>query len=71
MNMPFDLLLGRKTFEIWALYWPQHADAWPGVNAATKYVASNTIQQVEYCKTKSQLTKRAPDWRDSAAFSGI
>ena len=31
MNMPFDLLLGRKTFEIWAPYWPQHADIWPGV----------------------------------------
>ncbi|HSJ59121.1 MAG TPA: dihydrofolate reductase family protein [Anaerolineae bacterium] len=43
MNMPFDLLLGRKTYEIWAPYWPQHADAWPGANAATKYVASNTI----------------------------
>jgi dihydrofolate reductase len=43
MNMPFDLLLGRKTFEIWAPYWPHHADIWPGVNPATKYVASNTI----------------------------
>lgn len=43
MNLPFDLLLGRKTFEIWASYWPQHADAWPGVNRATKYVASNTM----------------------------
>ena len=43
MNLPFDLLLGRKTFDIWAPYWPQHADAWPGVNAATKYVASNTL----------------------------
>lgn len=43
MNMPFDLLLGRKTFEIWAPYWPQHADAWPGVNTATKYVTSNTL----------------------------
>jgi len=42
MNMPFDLLLGRKTFEIWAPYWPQHPDIWPGANAATKYVASNT-----------------------------
>ena len=42
MNMPFDLLLGRKTFEIWAPYWPQHAEVWPGVNTATKYVASNT-----------------------------
>jgi dihydrofolate reductase len=42
MNLPFDLLLGRRTFEIWESYWPQHADAWPGVNTATKYVASNT-----------------------------
>src|SRR5512146_256246 len=43
MNMPFDLLLGRKTFGIWASYWPYHADAWPGVNTATKYIASNTM----------------------------
>ena len=43
MNLPFDLLLGRTTFEIWAAYWPHHADIWPGVNPATKYVASNTI----------------------------
>ena len=42
MNQPFDLLLGRITFDIWEPYWPQHADAWPGVNKATKYVASNT-----------------------------
>ena len=43
MNLPFDLLLGRKTYEQWASYWPQHGDIWPRVNAATKYVASNTI----------------------------
>ena len=43
MNLPFDLLLGRKTFEIWAPYWPHHGDSWPGVNAATKYVASNSL----------------------------
>ena len=43
MNMPFDLLLGRKTFDIWAAFWPQRADFWPGVNTATKYVASNTL----------------------------
>lgn len=48
MNMPFDLLVGRKTFEIWASYWPQHADEWPGVNAATKYVASNTMTSHEW-----------------------
>jgi dihydrofolate reductase len=43
MTMPFDLLLGRKTFEAWASYWPHHADQWPGVNPATKYVASKTM----------------------------
>ncbi|HJT55093.1 MAG TPA: dihydrofolate reductase family protein [Ktedonobacteraceae bacterium] len=48
MNMPFDLLLGRKTFEIWAPYWPKHADMWPGVMTATKYVASNTITSHEW-----------------------
>ena len=48
MNSPFDLLLGRKTFDIWAQYWPQHADAWPGVDTATKYVASNTLTSHEW-----------------------
>lgn len=48
MNLPFDLLLGRKTFEIWSPYWPQHAEAWPGVNTATKYVASNTLTSSEW-----------------------
>src|SRR5512136_3029331 len=48
MNMPFDLLLGRKTFEIWAPYWPHHADIWPNVNTATKYVASNTMTTHEW-----------------------
>jgi dihydrofolate reductase len=43
MSLPFDLLLGRRTFEIWAPYWPRHADVWPEVQAATKYVASNTL----------------------------
>ncbi|HNK62701.1 MAG TPA: dihydrofolate reductase family protein [Anaerolineales bacterium] len=48
MNLPFDLLVGRKTFDIWAPYWPQHGEAWPGVNAATKYVASNTLTSSEW-----------------------
>ena len=48
MNQPFDLLLGRKTFEIWESYWPHHGDSWPGVIAATKYVASNTLTSSEW-----------------------
>jgi dihydrofolate reductase len=48
MSLPFDLLLGRKTFEVWASYWPQHGEYWPGVNPATKYVASNTMTSSEW-----------------------
>jgi len=33
---PADYLLGRKTFEIWESYWPEHADFWPGINDGTK-----------------------------------
>lgn len=43
MGKPFALLLGRKTFEIFASYWPDHDDEWSGINEATKYVASNTL----------------------------
>jgi dihydrofolate reductase len=43
MKEPFSVLLGRKTFEIFAGYWPQHENDWPGINRATKYVASNTL----------------------------
>lgn len=48
MNSPFDLLLGRKTFEIWEPYWPNHVDIWSNVNKATKYVASNTRTSSEW-----------------------
>jgi dihydrofolate reductase len=48
MGRPFELLLGRKTFEIFASYWPQHEDEWPGINKVTKYVVSNTLTQHEW-----------------------
>ena len=48
MKAPFALLLGRKTFEIFASYWPEHADGWPGINEATKYVVSNTLREHEW-----------------------
>jgi dihydrofolate reductase len=40
-----DLLLGRKTFEIWENYWPQHENGWPGINEVTKYVLSRTMEK--------------------------
>lgn len=36
-----DFLLGRKTYDIFAAYWPEHADNWPGINDVTKYVVSD------------------------------
>lgn len=45
---PSDLLLGRKTFEIWESYWPAHADSWPGINDATKYVLSTTRNKSDW-----------------------
>ena len=45
---PADYLLGRKTFEIWADYWPEHADFWPGINDGTKYVMSRTMKKSDW-----------------------
>jgi dihydrofolate reductase len=42
---PTDLLLGRKTFDIFASYWPKHADSWPGINEVTKYVMSRKLKK--------------------------
>lgn len=50
MAKPFDLLLGRKTYEIFAAYWPYAKDE-PGaaqLNNAKKYVASRTLNKVEW-----------------------
>lgn len=40
-----DILLGRKTFDIFAAYWPEHAEMWPGINDVTKYVVSRTVSE--------------------------
>lgn len=43
----YDLLLGRKTYDIFANYWPTHAEVggWPQVNKITKYVVSKTLKR--------------------------
>ncbi|HXP50290.1 MAG TPA: dihydrofolate reductase family protein [Bacteroidia bacterium] len=48
---PADILLGRKTFEIFAGYWPEHADYWPGINDVTKYVLSKTMKKSNWENT--------------------
>lgn len=45
---PADYLLGRKTFQIWEGYWPEHGDFWPGINQGTKYVLSRTRKQSDW-----------------------
>jgi dihydrofolate reductase len=45
---PADLLLGRKTFQIWEHYWPKHESAWPGINDVTKYILSTTVKSSEW-----------------------
>ena len=48
---PAEYLLGRKTFEIFASYWPQHAEIWPGINDGTKYVMSTTLDKSDWKNT--------------------
>jgi dihydrofolate reductase len=43
-----EYLLGRKTFEIFESYWPEHADIWPGINDGMKYVLSSTRDKSEW-----------------------
>jgi dihydrofolate reductase len=54
---PADLLLGRKTFDIWEGYWPKHSNAWPGINEVTKYVLSNT--------------RKKSDWENSVFLNSV
>jgi dihydrofolate reductase len=56
-NVEFDLLLGRKTYEIFASFWPHAEDAMANrLNGARKYVASRTLKSV--------------DWQNSSLLQG-
>jgi dihydrofolate reductase len=48
MQPAADLLLGRKTFEVFASFFSEHEDIWPGVNDATKYVMSTTMDKSDW-----------------------
>jgi dihydrofolate reductase len=48
---PADYLLGRKTFDIFSSYWPQHAEFWPGINEGNKYVLSQTMENSDWKNT--------------------
>ena len=53
---PASYLLGRKTFEIWEQYWPQHKDYWPGINEGDKYVFSATRNKSDWYNTQFVTT---------------
>ena len=53
---PFDLLLGRRTYDIFAAYWPYAGDAMAGIrdpfNACTKYVVTRGNQPLAWENSK-------------------
>jgi dihydrofolate reductase len=61
---PSDYLLGRKTFEIFASYWPEHNDFWPGINEGTKYVLSTTMKN-------SDLPAGQAGWKNTVFFKDV
>lgn len=54
MSQPFDLLLGRKTYEIFAAHWPYAGDnpVTALFNKATKYVASRSLNKLDWVNSK-------------------
>jgi len=57
MSRPYDILLGRKTYEIFAAHWPAVKDPFAErINNARKYVASKTLKKADW--TNSTLLKK-------------
>ncbi len=52
MGHPFDLLLGRRTYDIFAAFWPKENDETArAINSATKYVVSHRPVSLDWKKT--------------------
>ena len=62
MGRPYDLLLGRKTYEIFAAYWPKAKDnpGADGLNKAKKYVVSRTLRKLDW-NNSTLLTGNIPE----------
>ena len=61
MGKPFDLLLGRKTYDIFAGYWPNSKE--PGaeqLNSARKYVVSRTLKKLDWINS-TLVTGNVPE----------
>ncbi|HUR11520.1 MAG TPA: dihydrofolate reductase family protein [Flavitalea sp.] len=59
---PADYLLGRKTYKIWAGYWPMHGDFWPGINEGIKYVFSKRLKKSDPIVT---------GWKNSVVIKNV
>src|SRR6202008_598038 len=51
MDASVALLLGRKPYDIFAGYWPDHLDEWPQAGSAPKSVASHGTPQLTWDKS--------------------
>jgi dihydrofolate reductase len=47
-----DLLLGRKTYEMFAKYWPEHTEMWSGIMEVTKYAVSKNPIDLPWANSK-------------------
>jgi dihydrofolate reductase len=65
---PAEYLLGRKTFDIFASYWPKHTEVWPGINDGMKYVLSSTRDTSDWQNTT--FLKDADDIKKLKATAG-
>ena len=52
MSNHSDLLLGRKTYDIFSFYWPKHEKEWLGINDVKKYVVSTTLNSSDWNNTE-------------------
>ncbi len=52
MKRTYGLLLGRKTYDIFVGYWPNHTETWPQVNKIPKYVVSKTLKNPTWENTE-------------------
>lgn len=68
LKQPVEYLLGRKTFEIFAGYWPKHSDFWPGINDHMKYVLSTTMTTTSWQNTT--FIKNVDDIKQLKASDG-
>ena len=68
----FDLLLGRRTYDLWSGFWPK-APSSPiadGLNAATKYVATHRPEGLEWGPARDLGTDAMEGIRDLRSRDG-